>query len=237
MPWKGVAGEERVEERGWAYRRRQPEVRPELRLEDVEHSLAECSLTFRPLDKDFDPDIAGVIELILQRSTGLSTLRQEIERYNRFRPPPVSEWLPAQEVHSDVEARTRKIAFYETMAEDLIAVLHTQIDSVLGEKPESIIAVDDYVLRERWAEFSEYMPTDQRARLVPMLGGYLGELLVKHLDGRWVPRSSLLEAAVVVGPCAWLPFLRAHHLIQSPNAPLDFTLSQRFHQAVRLASV
>jgi len=25
VPWKGVAGEERVEERGWAYRRRQPE--------------------------------------------------------------------------------------------------------------------------------------------------------------------------------------------------------------------
>ncbi|MFY0566505.1 hypothetical protein ACN28E_22085 [Archangium lansingense] len=25
MPWQGVAGEERVEERGWAYRRRRPE--------------------------------------------------------------------------------------------------------------------------------------------------------------------------------------------------------------------
>ncbi len=25
VPWKGGAGEERVEERGWAYRRRQPE--------------------------------------------------------------------------------------------------------------------------------------------------------------------------------------------------------------------
>ncbi|HVG63977.1 MAG TPA: hypothetical protein VNA24_35770 [Hyalangium sp.] len=25
VPWQGVAGEERVEERGWAYRRRQPE--------------------------------------------------------------------------------------------------------------------------------------------------------------------------------------------------------------------
>ena len=25
VPWKGVAGEERVEERGWEYRRRQPE--------------------------------------------------------------------------------------------------------------------------------------------------------------------------------------------------------------------
>lgn len=212
-------------------------LRPELRLEDVERSLLERSLAFQPLDKDFDPDIAGVIELILERSTGLSTLRQEIERYNRFRPPPVSEWLPAREVLSDAEDPARKIAFYETMAESLIAVLHTKIDSVLNQTPGSIIEVDDYVLRERWAEFSEYMPIDKRARLVPMLGGYLGELLVKHLGGRWVPRNSSLEAAVVVGPRAWLPFLRAHHLIQSPNAPLDFTLSQLLHQAVRLASV
>jgi hypothetical protein len=89
--------------------------------------------------------------------------------------------------------------------------------------------------RERWAEFKEHMPPDKRDRLVPMLGGYMGELLVKHLGGRWVPRNSLLEAAVVVGPRAWLPFLRAHHLIQAPSTFLDFTLSQFFHQAVRLA--
>jgi hypothetical protein len=211
-------------------------LRPELGLEDVERSLLERSLAFQPLDKHFDPDISGVIELILQRSTDLSSRRKEIERYNLFRPPPVSEWLPAHQVQSDVEDPARKIGFYETMAEGLIAVLHTQIDSALSETPGSIIEVDDYVLRERWAEFYEHMSLDQRARLVPMLGAYLGELLIKHLNGRWVPRNSLLEAAVVVGPRAWLPFLRAHHLIHSPNAPLDFTLSQLFHQAVRLAS-
>jgi hypothetical protein len=64
-------------------------------------------------------------------------------------------------------------------------------------------------------------------------------LLVKHLGGHWVPRRSLLEAAVVVGARAWLPFLRAHHLLQGPcnslGKSLDFTLCQLFHQAVRLA--
>jgi hypothetical protein len=38
------------------------------------------------------------------------------------------------------------------------------------------------------------------------LGAYLGELLVKHLGGHWVPQRSLLEAAVVVGPRAWREF-------------------------------
>ncbi len=34
-------------------------LRPELRLEDVERTLLERSLAFQPLDKHFDPDIAG----------------------------------------------------------------------------------------------------------------------------------------------------------------------------------
>lgn len=216
-------------------------LRPELRLEDVERSLLERSLAFQPVEKNFDPDIAGLIELILQRSIGLSTRRKEIERYNLYRPPPASEWRPAHEVHSDVENPASKITFYEVQAESLIAILHTQHPSVAGQEPGSIIEVDDYVGRECWAESKEYMPQAQRDLLVPMLGAYLGELLIKHLGGRWVPRRALVESAVVVGPRAWLPFLRAHHLLQVPNnalgKSLEFTLSQLFHQAVRLASV
>ncbi|MBN1209485.1 MAG: hypothetical protein JXB05_31830 [Myxococcaceae bacterium] len=216
-------------------------LRPELRLEEVERALLERSLAFQPLEKDFDPDIAGLIERILQRMTGLSTRRKEIERYNRYRPPPVSEWRPAHEVQPDVEDPARKIAFYEVQAESLIAVLHCELPSVLSQEPGSIIEVDDYVGRERWAESMASMPPEKQVRLVPMLGAYLGELLVKHLGGRWVPRQNLLEAAVVVGPRAWLPFLRAHHLLQVPSnslgKSLDFTLCQLFHQAARLARV
>jgi hypothetical protein len=216
-------------------------LRPELRLEAVERTLLERSLAFQPLDKHFDPDISGLIELILQRSPQLSTRRKNIERYNLYRPPPVAEWLPAQEVHSDVEEPARKVDFYEVQAEYLIALLHSQMPSVLSQEPGSIVLVDDYVGRERWAEFAPHMPPAKRVRLVPMLGAYLGELLVRHLGGRWVPRNALLETAVVVGTRAWLPFLRAHHLLQVPSnaldKSLDFTLSQLFHQAVRLASV
>ena len=217
-------------------------LRPELSLEQVERALLERSLAFQPLDKHFDPDISGLIELILQRSTHLPSRRKKIERYNRYRPPPVSEWRPAYEVQSDVEDRARKLAFYEVQAESLIAIMHTKYPSVLSQEPRSIIDVDDYVDFERWAELQEHMPLDKRARLVPMLGAYLGELLVKHLGGRWVPRNALLESAVVVGTRAWLPFLRAHHLLQAPSSnprlpALDFTLTQLFHQAARLAAV
>jgi hypothetical protein len=212
-------------------------LRPELRLEEVERTLLERSIAFQPVEKQFDPDISGVIELLLKRTTGLSTLRKEIERYNRYRPPPVTEWRPAAEVASDAEDPARKIAFYEVQAEGLIAVLHTRIDSVLGQEPGSIIEVDDYVMYERWAEFQEYMPQSKRDRLVPMLGAYLGELLIKHLGGRWVPRRSLLESAVVGGPPPGLALLRGPHQHPAPGTPQDLTPAHHVHQAVRLASV
>jgi hypothetical protein len=66
-------------------------LRPELRLEEVERTLLDRSIAFQPVERQFDPDISGVIELLLKRTTGLSTLRKEIERYNRYRPPPVTE--------------------------------------------------------------------------------------------------------------------------------------------------
>ncbi len=215
-------------------------LRPELRFEDVERSLLERSLAFQPLDKHFDPDIADFLNRLLQRETDLSTRRKQIERLNRYRPPPVTEWRPAHEVSPDVEDPARKVEFYEVQAESLIAVLHSKFPSVLRQEIHSLVDVDDHVGRERWAEFFEYMPPEKQVRLVPMLGGYLGELLIKHLGGRWVPRRALLEAAVVVGDRAWLPFLRAHHLLRVPgntlDKSLDFTLCQFFHQAARHAS-
>ncbi|MFL5349344.1 MAG: hypothetical protein ACJ8AT_31475, partial [Hyalangium sp.] len=176
---------------------------------------------------------------ILQEQTDLSSRRKEIERYNLYRPPPVAEWRPAHEVQTNVEDLASKIEFYEVQAESLVALLYLKEPSFVSYEAHSLIAVDHYVGHERWAELHRYMPPAQRDRLVPMLGGYLGELLVTQLGGRWVPRRSLLETAVVVDQRAWLPFLRAHHLLQVPSntlgKSLDFTLSQFFREAARHA--
>jgi hypothetical protein len=40
-------------------------------------------------------------------------------------------------------------------------------------------------------------------------GAYLGEVVVRHLDGRWAPRDPLLDTAVIVGQRTLLPFRRA----------------------------
>ena len=76
---------------------------------------------------------------------------------------------------------------------------------------------------------------EQRETLVPALGAFLGRYLVDGLGGRWVPRNKLEEAMVVIGDRAWLPFLRARHALQSQEAPLDYSCSQLFRTAQRLA--
>jgi hypothetical protein len=76
---------------------------------------------------------------------------------------------------------------------------------------------------------------EQREMLVPALGAFLGRYLVDVLGGRWVPRKKLEEAAVVVGDRAWLPFLRARHALHNQEAPLDYSCSQLFRTAQRLA--
>lgn len=68
---------------------------------------------------------------------------------------------------------------------------------------------------------------------MPAAGAYLGEILVTHLGGRWVPRRDLAESQVVVGSKAWLPFLRARHRLHDRQSILDHSLTQFYRVAAR----
>ncbi|MGZ3457879.1 MAG: hypothetical protein ACXU86_05160 [Archangium sp.] len=205
-------------------------LRPDLNLEDILSTLHRRSLVFTPIPIQFDPDVADIL-LEEMEFEGLFQQRQFIERYNTYHPPPVSEWLPAsQQLWPDVPDVRTAIELYEGIyAEQLLALLHTEVPSVMDRSPESLPRIDwnSWRMARSW-RFS----LDKSSRVVP-LGAYLGMLLVDGLGGRWVPRRNLDEAAVVVGDRAWLPFLRARHHLQGSNAPLDFSLTQLFREAQR----
>jgi hypothetical protein len=206
-------------------------LRPDLKLEEVLSTLHRRSLAFTPIPIQFHPDVADIIlqEVEFQ---GLFQQRQLVERYNQYHPPPVSEWLPAaQQPWPDVPDVQAAIDHYEgTYAEQLLALLHTEVPSVMDRSPESLPRIDWNSWRMAWgSSFSE----KQRSLATPALGAYLGMLLVNELGGKWMPRRNLDEAAVVVGDRAWLPFLRARHYLQGRNAPLDHSLTQLFREAQR----
>jgi hypothetical protein len=206
-------------------------LRPELKLEETLAALRQRSRAFVPVEPHFDPDIAGLLTLTLQRFA-LDTKRAEIERLNSYHPPPPSEWLPAREAPApDVPDVAEAIRLYEHQyAEQLAALLHTKVPSVMDASAESLPEIDYFLW---WQGWGPKLPEAERELLTTSLGAYLGMVLVRRLGGRWVPRRHLDEASVIVRDRAWRPFLRARHHLQSRQAAIDFSLTQFYRCASR----
>jgi hypothetical protein len=210
-------------------------LRPELSMETTLTTLRERSQVFVPIPLQFHPDVAEIIQKEVE-FRGLLRKRQEVERFNRYQPPAVSEWLPAQQAPApDVADMKAAVDTYEGLhAEQLIALFHKEEPQVLQTIPEALPALDWRLWHFGWGE---ELSADKKAALIPALGAWLGRYLVYKLGGRWVPRREFTETAVVIGDRAWLPFLRARHALESRNAPLDFSCTQFFREAQRHARV
>jgi hypothetical protein len=208
-------------------------LRPESKLEETLFTLRQRSLAFTPLPVQFDEDVADILWRKVEHE-GLMTRRENVKRFNAYRPPPVSEWLPvAQAPTPDVANVQQAIDTYEGQyAEQLIALLGKDVPAVMDGTVEALPQVDYHFWHFGWGR---RLPDEEKEILISALGAWLGMFLVHTLGGRWVPRRALDEAAVVVGDRAWLPFLRARHALQGREAPLDSSCTQLFRLASRLA--
>jgi hypothetical protein len=209
-------------------------LRPELSLDSTLATLRQRSLEFSPIPMEFDPDVADILRMEADFQGVLGGKRALVERFNRYHPPPVSEWLPAAQAPApDVDNIKAAIDTYESLyAEQLVALFHTDVPQVMGGTVNALPYLDWHLWNAGWGRRLSH---EQRETLVPALGAFLGRYLVDVLGGRWVPRKKLEEAAVVIGDRAWLPFLRARHALQNQEAPLDYSCSQLFRTAQRLA--
>jgi hypothetical protein len=208
-------------------------LRSELSLESTLARLHARSRAFSPISIQFDPDVADILMWEVE-FRGLADKGQNVERFNQYRPPPVTEWLTAaQAPTSDVDDVKTTIETYEHLyAEQLIALFHREEPLVLKDTLEALPRMDFRLWHYRWAAT---LSEAQRETLVPALGAWLGRFLVYKLGGRWVPRRKLEESSVIVGDRAWLPFLRARRALQGSDAPLDFSCTQFFRLAQRLS--
>ncbi|MBN1205698.1 MAG: hypothetical protein JXB05_12335 [Myxococcaceae bacterium] len=209
-------------------------LRPELSLDSVLATLRQRSLEFSPVPMEFDPDVADILRMEADFHGVAGGKRSLVERFNRYHPPPVSEWLPASQAPApDVGNVKAAIDTYEGLyAEQLVALFHTEVPHVMEGTLEALPHLDWHLWHMGWGRRLSH---EQRETLVPALGAFLGSYLVEVLGGRWLPRKKLEEAAVIIGDRAWLPFLRARHALQNQEAPLDFSCSQLFRLAQRLA--
>jgi hypothetical protein len=191
--------------------------------------LMERTAKLAPVAHDWDPDIADLLELTLA-DVPYAERPSKIAELNRYRPAEVTEWRPADQLlQPDVDDVEDTIDRYGIFAEKLAALLHKEVSSVMEAKPESLPLIDYHFWHFEYP--SEYKREDIEKDLVPAIGAYLGDVIIRNLGGRWVPRSKLDESQLVLGDRAWLPFLRARHYMQSVQSVLDYSLT-KFYRVV-----
>ena len=206
-------------------------LRPDLDFDTVLRALRERSALLAPVEPHFPPDVAPVLSRVVDW-TASHKRQQQIARFNAWQPPEPEEWLPAHPaLPSDVADTKGALEHYSYLAELLVALLHSKVPSVFEASPESLTDVDFQFWRDDFPKVFARENIDARA--VPAIGAYLGQVLVRHLGGQWIPRQKLEETQVRVGPRAWLPFVRAHRYMRSPQALLDFSLTQLYRVAER----
>lgn len=206
-------------------------LRKSTKFETALASLQERSEKLDVGERDWDPDLKPVLESIYEY-VNLDQRHAFVKQFNGYRAPEVTEWLPLDQAPpSDVPDPAGAIHQYAgAYAEQLMVILQDKVADILAEQAETLPQIDSYFYRAGFPE--KFKRADIDADLIPAIGGYLGQVMVKQLGGRWVPRQNLDEAQVVVGDRAWLPFLRARHYMQSRQAILDYSLT-KFYRSVQ----
>lgn len=206
-------------------------LRPE---QDFAAKLAQLearSETLRPVTSTFDEDLAPVLERIID-CFDIANRPTETARLNALRPPPVAEWVPASAaLPADVDVSKARDRYVNLYAEQLVALLHSKVPGMMQASPDVLPEIDFRFWLEDYPRFFARKDIDDD--LVPALGAFVGQMLVEHLGGRWIPRSSLDEASVVIGDRAWLPFLRARHYFADRQSALNYSLTQFYKAAQR----
>ncbi len=219
------------EEARQAQARAHVHLRPELDFDTVLRTLRERSATLAPVEPHFHLDVAPLLARVVD-DVAIHERQRKITEFNAWQPPEPEEWLPADAaLPSDVTDPKAACEHYSLLAEHLVALLHTQAPSVFKETPEALTDVDYQLWHEEFPRVFERRDIDEHA--VPAVGAYLGEVLVRHLGGQWIPRKKLEEAQVRVGTRAWLPFLRARRYLSSRQSLLDCSLTQLYRVAER----
>ena len=207
-------------------------LRPDLDFDTVLRTLHERSATLAPVEPHFHSDVAPLLSRVVD-DCPIHQRQRKIAEFNAWQPPEPAEWLPADAaLPPDVDDVERAREHYEDLAEHLVALLHTKVPSVFQASPESLTDVDYQLWHEEFPRVFERHLIDSHA--VPALGAYLGQVLVRHLGGQWIPRRKLEEAQVRVGSRVWLPFLRAWRSMRSCQSLLDFSLTQLYRVALNL---
>jgi hypothetical protein len=209
-------------------------LRPELSFDAVLAALRARSAALSPVERNWDPDLVELLEHTLDRTVSLKDRRRAVVQLNAYRPAPVSEWRPLSEApeSAGVEAEERMRRYVQSKVESLVESRAFMFPQMKEGRPvmtelDCYLWGRDYGQGRTWSNLEE--------EVIPELGAYLGEMLVRHLGGRWVACVDDDGFYVALGDRAWFPFLRVRRCLESKQAWLDYSLTKFFREAERHA--
>ena len=96
-------------------------LNPEQSFDAVLARLRERSAALVPVAPDWDADLGGLLEYVLDFGVALKDRPRETARFNANRPPPVSEWMPLEDAPAtDVANVAAMVDDYNAFAELLV---------------------------------------------------------------------------------------------------------------------
>ena len=207
-------------------------LNPEKSFDAVLARLRERSAALVTIVPDWDPDLVGLLEHVLDWGA-LKDRQRETARFNAYRPPPVAEWTPLDEApESDVKDVAAMVEDYGIRAELLVETWYEkEVPELKNRGADSLIPLDRHLWQFNYGQ--EAKQEVREGHLLRAVGAYLGELLVRDFGGRWVPRKNHDESYVVLGDRAWLPFLRARHAMRDKQSVIDYSMTKFYREAER----
>lgn len=208
-------------------------LRPDLDEATILARLLAQSETLAPVEPMWDPDVAELLTRILDYRYAYWERMPKIKELNARQQPPVTEHraLEPEDLNDplDLEAMAEAKTRFGHLSERLIALLHSDVPELMKGGSSGLANLDyDFWLRRRVLAWGPKLSEEA----AEMLGAYLGTALRRDFGGFWLPAETLDETAIAVGGRAWLPFKRAKAFVQSPEAAIDYSLSQ-FYNAVK----
>ncbi len=161
-------------------------LRSDITSEQALAMLLERSVTLFPSKANWDPDMVDLFELTQNVFSFEEGLRRAVQ-LNTYRPPEVPEWLPLDKLLPPDGNVGEDIERYTAYAQSFTGWFGTQIKKKIDFSPGWLHHVDAHF----WATTST--PSMPHSQYLPYVGAYLGEIILRHLGGRWVPRENIEE--------------------------------------------
>ncbi len=205
-------------------------LRPDKPADQILKNLLDRSAKLQPVEEHGDPDLAELFRMIVD-SVPLSDRRATALELKSYHIPEISEWRTASEaLPSNVDDIAETVDSYHRQGQTFVARFHDEIPGLMEAEPDVLPRIDGYFYSR------DHVRKDTPALqllLIPTLGAYLGTMIERLLDGRWIPRRNSEESQIIVGDRAWLPFLRVKRYLQSKQAVIDYSFTKYYREVER----